>query len=134
VPATRPTRRNTFDSLLAAYGGAATGAPLQAGHDQGRFNPLHAAANLQRGGSLPIVVAGRRNHRPRNQQQGGPGVLANGNNACFGAAGLAFITTLEVNSSYVPDCVLALDHSVPPPVLHITALFGSWTCILTPPS
>jgi hypothetical protein len=102
VPTTRPTRRNTFDSLLANYGLPAAGAPLQAGHDQGLFNPLHASANLQFGGGLPIVVAGRRNNLPRNQnQQGGPGVLANGNNACFAAAGIAFITALEVTSYYV---------------------------------
>ena len=96
---TRSTRANTWDSLLAGYRQPAPATPLLAGHDQALFNPVHAVGNLQNGGGLPIVVAGRRNNLLRNQQQqqqGRPGVLSNGSNGCFAAAGIAFFTALEV--------------------------------------
>jgi hypothetical protein len=99
---TRNTRENTWGSILVNYGQAVTAAPLPAGHDQNLFDPRHAAANLQWGGGLAIIVANRRqrnlgrhlNHL--QQQQNGPGVLSNGSNACFGASSVAFLTATEV--------------------------------------
>jgi hypothetical protein len=98
---TRDTRTNTWHSFLANYGQPGAATPLAPGHDQALFNPVHAVGNLQPGGGLNIVVAGRRinqgrNQRNQQQQQGGPAVLSNGNNGCFAAAGITFFAALEV--------------------------------------
>jgi hypothetical protein len=99
---TRNTRENTFGSFLVGYGQPANAAPLPAGHDQHLFAARHAAANLQWGGGLAIIVAARQGRnlgRQLNllqQQQNGPAVCSNGRNACFAAASIAFLTATEV--------------------------------------
>lgn len=98
---TRNTRENSWGSLLVGYAQPAA-APLVAGHDQHFFDPRHAAANLQWGGGLAIIVANRqqrnsgRQLQHLQQRQNGPGVLRNGPNACFAASGVAFLTATEV--------------------------------------
>jgi hypothetical protein len=103
--ATRNTRENTFGSLLVGYGQTVTAAPLAAGHDQHLFDPRHAARNLQWGGGLAIILAtrrrrnlGRQLHHLQQQHNGpaGPAVCSNGQNACFAASSIAFLTASEV--------------------------------------
>ena len=67
-----------------------------------RSDLRHAAANLQWGGGLAIIVANRRSRnlgrqlQHLQQQQSGPGVLSNGQNSCFAASSIAFLTATEV--------------------------------------
>ena len=99
---TRNTRENVYGSLLGNYGLPVTAAPLPAGHDQHLFDPRHAAANLQWGGGLAIIVANRRQRNLGRQlqhlqgQRNGPAVLSNGRNACYAASSIAFLTATEV--------------------------------------